>query len=285
MAIKASDSITLSSVTDIESVWWYYKLQSSTLNPPAKPTTNPPSSDWTLTEPTYTAGSTNTLYFVELTVFSDGTFDYGNVSVDSSYEAAKAAYNKAQAVEQRVTVAETAIEQTQEAITLRATKEEVEAANDQIEILDADISSALADIGALNGEVTELAQQMITSDGIKNIVFESSQYKSIASIVEQNSQGLQVLRETTVTGIEGRLDTIEEYVRISGSNVDIGRSDSDTQLHLDNEGWAVTEVGQETIWARDNRVVAPRFQTDIIIIGSLAFVSSDGDLSLLKYGG
>lgn len=283
MAIKASDSITLSSVTDIESVWWYYKLQSSTMNPPAKPTTKPPAG-WTLTEPTYTPGSTNTLYFVELTVFSDGTFDYGNVSVDSSYEAAKAAWNKAQAVENRVTVAETAIEQTKEAITLRATKAELEATNEQIEILDADISSALADIGSLNGEVTELAQQMITSDGIKNIVFESSQYKSMASIVEQNSQGLE-FTQSTVTDIEGRLETIEGHVRISGSNIDIGRSDSDTQLHLDNEGWAVTEMGQETIWARENRVVAPRFQTDIIIIGSLAFVSSDGDLSLLKYGG
>ena len=126
MAVKASATITLSAVTDIESVWWYYKLQSSTLNPPAKPTTNPPPSGWTDAEPAYTPGSTNTLYFVELTVFSDGTFDYGSVSVSSSYEAAKAAWNKAQAVDERVSVAETAIEQTQQAIQLRATKTEVQ---------------------------------------------------------------------------------------------------------------------------------------------------------------
>ena len=95
MAVKASALITLSAVTDIASVTRYYLLQSSTLARPAKPTTNPPSSSWDDAEPTYTAGSTNSLYFVDLTVFSDGTWSYSSVSLSSSYEAAKAAYNKA----------------------------------------------------------------------------------------------------------------------------------------------------------------------------------------------
>ena len=96
MAVKASATVTLSSVVDVKSVWRYYKLQASTLSKPSKPTTNPPSG-WTTTEPSYTEGSTNSLYFCDLTVFCDNSFTYSDVSLSSSYEAAKAAYNKAQA--------------------------------------------------------------------------------------------------------------------------------------------------------------------------------------------
>lgn len=95
MSIKASASVTLSSYRDTEAVTRYYKLVSSTASAPSKPTTNPPSG-WDDTEPSYTSGSTNTLYFCDLTEFSDGTWAYSAVSKSSSYEAAKEAYNKAQ---------------------------------------------------------------------------------------------------------------------------------------------------------------------------------------------
>lgn len=94
MAVKARGEITLTSIVDIASTTRYYKLQSSTLAKPAKPTVNPPSG-WVTTEPTYTAGATNSLYTCDITVFSDGTWSYSDVSLSSSYEAAKDAYNKA----------------------------------------------------------------------------------------------------------------------------------------------------------------------------------------------
>lgn len=94
MAVKARCEITLSAVVDVKAVYRYYKLQSSTLSKPGKPTTRPPSG-WNDAEPTYTTGSTNSLYVVELNVFSDDTYAYSEVSLSSSYEAAKAAYNKA----------------------------------------------------------------------------------------------------------------------------------------------------------------------------------------------
>lgn len=92
---KARAEITLIKVIDISSATRYYLLQSSTLSAPSKPIKNPPTG-WSTTEPTYSAGSTNSLYTVELTVFSDGTWSYSDVSLSSSYEAAKTAYNKAQ---------------------------------------------------------------------------------------------------------------------------------------------------------------------------------------------
>ena len=94
MTVKASAQITISKVIDIYACYRYYKLQSSTLVKPAKPTTNPPSG-WSDTEPAYVSGSTNTLYFVDCNVYSDMTFSFSEVSKSTSYEAAKDAWNKA----------------------------------------------------------------------------------------------------------------------------------------------------------------------------------------------
>lgn len=91
--ILARNSITLHHLRDITAVVWYYKLQSSTASAPAKPTKATPSG-WTTTEPTYTEGSTNSLYVCQKTTFSDGSFEYSDVSLSSSYEASKAAYAK-----------------------------------------------------------------------------------------------------------------------------------------------------------------------------------------------
>lgn len=96
MAVKASASITLTSVVDIQATYRYYLLQSSTLSKPSVPTAYPPGGSWTDAEPTYTSGSTKSLYYVDLTVFSNGSFKYGAVSLSTAYEAAKEAYNKAQ---------------------------------------------------------------------------------------------------------------------------------------------------------------------------------------------
>lgn len=106
MAILARNSITVSWQTDITSVTWYYKLQASTAAKPAKPTTATPSG-WSTTEPTYTEGSTNSLYVCQKTTFSDGTFEYSDVSLSSSYEAAKTAYNKAYQAYEAATPIET----------------------------------------------------------------------------------------------------------------------------------------------------------------------------------
>ena len=99
MAVKAKAEITLATIRDVQSVTRYYLLQSSTSSIPSKPTANPPGGSWVKTEPSYTSGSTNSLYFTDLTVFTDGSFSYSDVSLSSSYEAAKAAYNKAVSAE------------------------------------------------------------------------------------------------------------------------------------------------------------------------------------------
>ena len=103
MAVLARSSITLVINVNIDSVYWFYILQASTSAAPSVPTTAPatkgnPPSGWSKTEPT-TVDINKTLYRIELTYFTDGTWAYSTVNQVSSYEAAKVAYNKANDVQ------------------------------------------------------------------------------------------------------------------------------------------------------------------------------------------
>lgn len=96
MAVIAKAEITISKIASVEKITRYYLLQSSTAAVPSKPADGTAiSSNWSKTEPSYTSGSTNTLYFVDQTILSDSTIKYSEVSKSSSYEAAKEAWNKA----------------------------------------------------------------------------------------------------------------------------------------------------------------------------------------------
>lgn len=93
---KPRAQITISRIIDIESVTRYYKLQSASAAAPSKPTDDAAiPSGWTKTEPTYQNGATNRLYFVDQTIMTNGSIYYSQVSLSSSYEAAKEAWNKA----------------------------------------------------------------------------------------------------------------------------------------------------------------------------------------------
>lgn len=141
MAIKAKAEITISRIIDVENVIRYYLLQSSSIAAPSKPTANPPGGSWSTTEPTYNSGATNSLYFTDLTIISNGTYSYSAVSKSSSYEAAKEAWNKANNAQDgvgrlttRVESAETSISKNNEEIALRAKKTEVTEAINNIDI-------------------------------------------------------------------------------------------------------------------------------------------------------
>ena len=115
MAVKASGSITLAASVDIASTWRYYLLRGATLSVPSldDKTVRPPSTSgiqWSKVEPSYSEDDTNCLYFVDCTVYSDGSLSYSDVSKSSSYEAAKAAYNKAQSASDTASAAKDSID-------------------------------------------------------------------------------------------------------------------------------------------------------------------------------
>ena len=148
--------------------------------------------------------------------------------------------------------------------------------------VDTDLEALVAELGLLDGQVGQIAEQIITPDEIKNIVVEMDEYKAMATTVSQTASDLEFAR-TQIAEVDGRVLTIEEYVRISGSNVDIGRSDSKTQLHLDNEGWDILEDGRANISARDNKVSAPRMDvSEALMMGGMVFRSGGGHLRLQK---
>lgn len=129
MAVKAKAEITLYKTISVDKVVRYYLLQSSTLAAPSKPADGAViGSNWSKTEPSYTSGSTSTLYFVDQTVLSNGALKYSEVSKSSSYEVAKEAWNKANN-------AETAISNNAKEIKLKASQGEVTAISDNLKVL------------------------------------------------------------------------------------------------------------------------------------------------------
>lgn len=106
MAVKGSATVTLSQYRDTDSVTRYYKLQSSSLAAPDKPTNVKPNetpAGWSKAEPA--CDITKTLYTCDVTVFSDKTTHVSDVSKSTSYEAAKEAWNKAQTAQNTATEA------------------------------------------------------------------------------------------------------------------------------------------------------------------------------------
>lgn len=103
MSVLAMAEITLSFERDISSVHRFYKIAASTTTPAAWTASQTADyiangtivSGWSLTEPAYDNTTTNSLYFFDLTVFSDNTYNKTDISKSSSYEAAKQAYEEA----------------------------------------------------------------------------------------------------------------------------------------------------------------------------------------------
>jgi hypothetical protein len=72
----------------VSSVTSYYCLVGTGASAPSAPTSNPPGSSWTLTEPSYQ--SSTELYRCDLTVMSDSSWSWGAVSKVASYTAVTA---------------------------------------------------------------------------------------------------------------------------------------------------------------------------------------------------
>lgn len=296
MAVKASAHITLSIERDIEAYYRYYLLQSSTLAKPSKPTTKPPSSSWDDTEPTYTAGSTNSLYFVDLTVFTDGNWSYSDVSLSSSYEAAKEAYNKAVAAGTAAETAQTSADNAQEIADDASTR--INAAELTIDTINACITSLV--VGS-NGE--SLMTQ--TEDGWQFNIGE------IQDSLDSTSSGLNDLTET-VGSVENTVDVLEsavadlgalaEYVRIgtydneeTGNTepcIELGESDSSFKLLITNTrilfmdgSGTPTYIKDNTLMTNNVEVNSELRQTNPSVTGSWVWaVRPNGNYGLVWKG-
>ncbi len=234
MAVRASASITLSFMVDIQATYRYYLLQSSTAAKPSVPTAFPPDG-WSDSEPGYTSGSTNTLYTVDCTVFTDGTFLYTPVSTSSSYEAAKEAYNKA------VAAGEAADE-------AQAT---AGAAQDSFNELETRVTTAETALLQDSGRIEAIASQVTA---VETNVNESISTLTEAVSTKMDAQGVEIIVHEALD------DGVNKVVTNTGFTFDddgmtVRKTGSEIETTITESGMTVRKNGEELLAARSDENV------------------------------
>lgn len=241
--IVSKTEITLTRVIDVASNMRYYKLQSSTAVAPSKPTVNPPS-EWSTTEPSYTSGSTNTLYFVDCTIYSNGTFKYSDVSKSSSYEAAKEAYNKAQAAQDSVDKTRQEFTDYQSSITNELGTIRTDASETRT-ILDGKISDLSELIGDIEGIDPDATVAKILKTYSSSIVQNSTDITAIINKQYQTSADVNNIVDAKALSEREYLQT---YLRFNESGLTLGKSDSDFLAVLTNTMLAFRQSGLDVAY-------------------------------------
>lgn len=241
--IISKTEITLTRVVDIASNMRYYKLESSTAVAPSKPTENPPS-DWSTTEPSYTSGSTNTLYFVDCTIYSNGTFKYSDVSKSSSYEAAKEAYNKAQAAQETVDKARQEFTDYQSSITNELGTIRTDASETRT-ILDGKIS----DLSELIGDIDDIDPDATIAKILKTYSSSITQNATdITAIVSKKYQTSDDVNDIVNAKALSEREYLQTYLRFDENGLTLGKSDSDFLTVLTNTMLAFRQSGLDVAY-------------------------------------
>lgn len=241
--IISKTEITLTRVVDIASNMRYYKLESSTATAPSKPTENPPH-DWSTTEPSYTSGSTNTLYFVDCTIYSNGTFKYSDVSKSSSYEAAKEAYNKAQTAQETVDKTRQEFTDYQSSITNELGTIRTDASETRT-ILDGKISDLSELIGDIDGIDPDATIAKILKTYSSSITQNATDITAIVSKKYQTSDDVNDIVNAKALSEREYLQT---YLRFDENGLTLGKSDSDFLTVLTNTMLAFRQSGLDVAY-------------------------------------
>ena len=298
MAVKATGQITLTSVVDVTAVYRYYLLQSSTAAKPSAPTAFPPPSPWDDTEPTYTEGSTNSLYTVECTVFSDDSFLYSLVSLSSSYEAAKVAYNKAtNALNQRVVQSTTAPSLTtvvwlDTSLTpplLKRYDSETAAwivVNDTSEVvynLEQNLESSI--IKSAEDITLKVAESYSLKEDTEALVSEVSAQLTLTkdSFDIQFNQFSQDIA-AAAAGTDAEFEEIRKYIRFVDGMILLGEVGNELELQISNNRISFLQDGAEVAYFSDRKLhVTDASFLHSLQIGNFAYMPrANGNLSFKK---
>ena len=298
MPVKAAGQITLSSVVDVTAVYRYYLLQSSTAAIPTAPKAFPPPSPWDDTEPTYTEGSTNSLYTVECTTFSDGSFLYSLVSLSSSYEAAKVAYNKAtNALNQRVVQSTTAPSLTtvvwlDTSLTppkLKRYDSETAAwivVNDTSEVvynLEQNFESSLikteTDITATVAEKYYLKED---TDALVSSVSTTIEQTANSFAIQFNQFSQDIA--SVAAGTDAEFEEIRKYIRFVDGKILLGEVGNDLELEIANDRISFLQDGAEVAYFSNRKMYITDAQVNHSLqIGNFAFMPrANGNISFKK---
>lgn len=247
--ILAFDVITLATVTDVQGIYRFYQLATSK---PSKPTTYPPASAWSDEMPGYQLGNQDSLYFVDVTVFNDLTYQYGEVQLSTDYEAVKATYADAlQQIANAEKKMQSDIQKTSESIRMEVSEDYYK--KDQTDDLLGTISTALDQ----------------TKDSFM-MRFNSFQ-ADLENVNADNSAKFQELYQ---------------YIRFKDGSIELGESGNTITLTIENDRISFKQAGQEIAYMSNNQL----YITDANIVTSLRignFIFSprpNGSLDFKKVG-
>ena len=247
--ILSIGAITLATVTDIQGIYRFYQLSTAA---PATPTVYPPASPWQDTEPEFDLTSQGSLYYVDCTLFSDLSFQYGEVQMSSDYEAVKLTY--ADAMEQ-----------------IANSKQEISA-----EIQEGD--------DLLRQEVAETyysAEDVDTKLGEVSTAFEQTQ-----NYIEMQFESFQADLENLNADNTAQFQQIQKYIRFEDGNIILGESGNELILTIQNDRISFSQGGQEVAYFSNNKLnVTDADVVHTLRIGNFIFSPRpDGSLDFKKAG-
>ena len=248
--VKARAEITLSATVDVKSVHRYYRLQSSTAAAPTVPTsiTTLPPSGWLDTEPGYTSELTNDLYTIDLTVFSDDSFAYSNVSKSSSYEAAKEAYNKADANE----------------INLRSMEMNIEVVEGRIH--------------------SEIRESYMNKNELEEYV--STQFTQTKEQFEFDFKELKTEVAADKTSVDKNFSMIEKHIRFVDGDIILGEAGNTLTLKIRKDAITFFDGNEKVAYFSNSKLYITRAEiTDRLQVGLFEEIPQSNNTSSCVYVG
>lgn len=249
--ILGSDTISLASVTDIQGIYRFYHLGPDR---PEVPTSYPPSDTvWSRTEPEYTLGNTDNLYYVDCTLFVNLSFSYGLVQLSSDYEASKKVYADALArIDNAVKITDSQIGKEKDA-------------------LRTEISEKYYDKENLDSQFGEISTKLEQTKNSVNIEFTNFKTDLDAS----KKQNIASFNE------------IHKYIRFIDGNIYIGVEGNPIQLIEKNDRLSFVQGGAEVAYFSNNKLYVNDGQfNNTLRIGNFEFSPRpNGSLDFKKVSG
>lgn len=249
--ILGSDTISLASVTDIQGIYRFYHLGPDR---PEVPTSYPPSDTvWSRTEPEYTLGNTDNLYYVDCTLFVNLSFSYGLVQLSSDYEASKKVYADALArIDNAVKITDSQIGKEKDA-------------------LRTEISEKYYDKENLDSQFGEISTKLEQTKNSVNVEFTNFKTDLDAS----KKQNIASFNE------------IHKYIRFIDGNIYIGVEGNPIQLIEKNDRLSFVQGGAEVAYFSNNKLYVNDGQfNNTLRIGNFEFSPRpNGSLDFKKWSG
>lgn len=249
--ILGSDTISLASVTDIQGIYRFYHLGP---DKPEVPVSYPPSDTvWSRTEPEYTLGNTDNLYYVDCTVFVNLSFSYGLVQLSSDYEASKKVYADALArIDNAVKITDSQINKEKDAIRT-------------------EISEKYYDKENLDSQFGEISSKLEQTKNSFNFEFTNFKADIDSSIKQSNVSFTE----------------IHKYIRFIDGNIYLGAEDNPIQLIEKNDRISFVQAGSEVAYFSNNKMYVNDGQfNNTLRIGNFEFSPRpNGSLDFKKWSG